>query len=131
MQIADNRRVYQARKKWCKHQWDKWAISKRMAYYQPRKVKQEISIPEALQDRHPEIRNLFAISAKGTMIGSNRELIKLLKLIEQGYTDMRKQLIRYINLINDSYLEKRLLEVSVDYINSTLKAKLENERRNN
>ena len=42
---------------------------------------------------------------------------------------MRKQLIRYTNLINDSYLEKRLLEISVFYMDPTLKAKLENERR--
>ena len=52
-------------------------------------------------------------------------------MIEEGYTDLRKQLIRYTNLINDSYLDKRLLEISVFYINSALKAKLENEGRKN
>ena len=63
------------------------------------------------------------------MNGSTRELTKLLKLIKEGYADVREQFNRYTDLIKDVDLEKRLLEISALYIDPALKTILENKRR--
>ena len=128
-QIATNRSVFKNRKSWCQHQWEKWPISRRMAFYQPKRVTQEVIIPEAVQERYPEVKHLFTVCENGNLFGSNKELLKLLKLIGEDCSNEIDRLNRQINLIREVDMEKRHLEHSVFCMDPALKLALKNERR--